>query len=280
MRCLALPLLIGLFVAACSPGAVPEVVEITVLVTQAPQATYTLYPTYTPYPTYTAVWATPPPTVTPVPPTVTLSPSPQVPISRATTPTLEPCHIAPIRGFGKVWDERRSARAYVGCPYYTQEKGMDFIAQRFQQGGIFWVSGPDYRTLDYAYVLFSDDATYIQVPVGWGAEPPVPMPSPTAVSTEPFEPEGNLAEVWREGPGVKRRLGLALGPERRGDGAWQEFSRGRMFWIPYKQGTPEDAVDKPFEQRDRWIYVLTEYWPYPPGGKRNDWLAFLDTWEE
>ena len=199
------------------------------------------------------------------------------------TPTLEPCHITPTHGFGKVWDENPSMRAYVGCPYgYSHEKGMDFIAQRFEHGVIFWAGGPDYDGLSDAYVLFRDDGTFIQarVSVSWSREQPAPMPTPTATPTEPFEPQGNLAEVWREGPGVKRRLGLAVEPEKSGNGAWQEFLRGWMFWIPYEQGTPDDALGKPFEQRDRWIYVLADYWPYPPGGERNEWLEFLDTWEE
>jgi len=198
------------------------------------------------------------------------------------TATFEPCHVAPIRGFGKVWDENPSARAYVGCPYYSREKGMECIAQRFEHGAVFWMTGPDYPTWQqgYAYVLFGDDGTFIRVPVSWGAERPAPMPTPAATPTEPFEPQGNLAEVWREGPGVKRRLGLALEPEKSCNGAWQEFSRGWMFWIPYRQGTPDDVPGKPFEQRDRWIYVLAWYWPYPPGGSRNDWLQFLDTWEQ
>jgi len=273
---------------ACGPAATPMAIPTDTPSPVPPTATPspTLVPTSTPLPTLTPVppTLTPSPllptlTPTPLPPTAT--PKPPTPIPTA-TPTLEPCYIVPIRGFGKVWDENPSARAYVGCPYYSREKGMDFIAQRFQHGVIFWMTGPDYPTWEQgsAYVLFRDNGTFIRVPVSWGTGQPAPIPTPTSPPTEPFEPLGNLAEVWREGPGVKTRLGLAVEAEKSGNGAWQEFWSGWMFWIPYKQGTPDDMPGKPFEQRDRWIYVLADYWPYPPGGVRNDWLEFLDTWQE
>jgi hypothetical protein len=96
----------------------------------------------------------------------------------------------------------------------------------------------------------------------------------------PFEPQGNLAEMWRDAPEVQARLGLALEPEKRGQGAFKEFSRGWMYWIPFRQGTADDVEGLPLEQRDRWIYVLATQSPQPAGGERNEWLKFLDTFEE
>jgi hypothetical protein len=208
-----------------------------------------------------------------------------VPTLSAALPTpgaaVEPCYTTPIRGFGKVWVENPSARAYVGCPFATGEKAMNFLVQRFEHGAILWAMGLEYPAWaqDQAYVLFADEGTFIRVPVDWEAQSPSPIPTRMDTPSEPFEPQGKLAEVWREGPGVKERLGLAIEAEIWGTGAWQEFSRGWMFWLPYRQSTPDDALGKSFEERDRWIYVLATYWPDPPGAVRNEWLQFLDTWE-
>jgi hypothetical protein len=197
------------------------------------------------------------------------------------TATVEACYTTPIRGFGKVWADHPSAQEYVGCPFAGGEKAMNFVAQRFEHGVILWLVGLEYPAdaQDQAYVLFEDDGTFIRVPVGWEPQLPSPIPTPGVSPSQPLEPEGMLGEVWREGPAVRSRLGLATEDEAWGTGAWQEFSRGWMFWIPYQQSTPGGSADGSFEVRDRWIYVLATYWPTVPRTVRNEWIQFLDTWE-
>ena len=87
-----------------------------------------------------------------------------------------------------------------------------------------------------------------------------------------FAPAGRIGWVWQQAAGVRTRLGWAIAPEKTGkiadgsNGAWQAFSRGYMYWIPWAQ--PDD----------RSIYVVASYNAYPPGGSRTDWLEFKDTW--
>ncbi|HUS17192.1 MAG TPA: hypothetical protein VM536_19520, partial [Chloroflexia bacterium] len=45
-------------------------------------------------------------------------------------------------------------------------------------------------------------------------------------------PQGSFNKVWCEGTGarVRERLGWATDLEKSGDGAWQMFDRGIMYW--------------------------------------------------
>jgi len=203
----------------------------------------------------------------PVPVVEIIPPTPMMPTypPPGITPT-PPCFQVPIRGFGKVWDENPSARALVGCPYMT-EQGMRYEAQRFEGGVMFWTDADFYDNTGIVWVLFSDDGTYARVPDTWfGGPEPTPLSPPKGL----YEPRGRLGKAWREGAGVRDRLGWAIEPVQQGNGAWQGFDRGYMFWIVYRQGLPD---------QERWIYVLSTYYPWPPGGSRNDWLKFVDTWE-
>jgi len=267
-----------LFISSCGPAPTPEVgatetaIAFQILATQtaqaapvppratptgtpSPTATFTPRPTDTPTPTEALL----PPTATPAP---TATPSPLL------SPT-PPCIKFPRRGFGKVWYENESARDLVGCASYSVEEGMHYLAQRFERGLIFWTDADFYENLRVAWVLFGDDMTYARVPVTWaeGQPEPPPLTPPEGF----YEPRGCLGQAWREGAGVRERLGWAVGPEQSGGGAWQEFDRGFMFWIVYNRDTPDE---------EKIIYVLAAYWPWPPGGRRNDWLEFVDTWEE
>ncbi len=226
--------------------------SLTAAPTSVLTATAVPQPTFTPTkaPSATPTPAKPPPSSTPLP-----------------TPT-PPCVLVPKRGFGKVWYENESARKLLGCAH-GMEKGMNYLAQRFEHGVIFWTDADFYENLGVAWVLFRDDMTYARVHVAWteGQLEPTPLAPPKGF----YEPRGRIGQAWREGAGVRKRLGWAIEPEQSGRGAWQAFDRGFMFWIVYNRGTPEE---------ERMIYVLAAYKPWPPGGPRNDWLEFVDTWKE
>jgi hypothetical protein len=175
-----------------------------------------------------------------------------------------PCSQLPIRGFGKVWSDQAWARDLVGCASYSIEKGMKFQAQRFERGVMIWSDADIWVNRNVVWVLFSDDQTYARIPDTY--DPGMAEPTPLTPPKGKLEPRGRLGKAWREGGGVKDRLGWAIEPPTSGGGAYQEFDRGLMYWIPFKAD-------------DRWIYVLTQYWPCPPCGPRIDWAAYLDTWQ-
>lgn len=272
---------ICLLISSCGPAPTPEIgatetaIAFQILATQTAQAalvTPTATPTSTPSPTATltstpTATSAPQPTATPTETPLSLTPTPIPSPTPLPTPT-PPCVRFPRRGFGKVWHENESARDLVGCAYYDEE-GMNYMARRFEHGVIFWTDADFYENLGVAWVLFRDNMTYTSVPVTWTEGQP--EPSPLAPPEGFYEPHGRIGQAWREGAGVRERLGWALETEQSGGGAWQEFDRGFMFWIVYNQGTPDE---------ERMIYVLAAYWPWPPGGRRNDWLEFVDTWKE
>lgn len=128
-------------------------------------------------------------------------------------------------------------------------------------------------------VLFRDDMTFARFADTWRADEP--EPPALAPPAERFAPTGRLGKVWREGAGVRARLGWALEPEKRGgpwatepqlalNGALQPFERGAMYWVPYQAGTAQ-------YQEDRWIYVLRTSAPQA-GQSGNTWMEFPDTW--
>lgn len=139
-------------------------------------------------------------------------------------------------------------RLYVGCPSYPRdEKAVKFEAQRFERGVIFRTDSTDYWDAGYVFVLFGDNGTFTRISDTWvqGQSEPLPPTPPSGL----YEPRGRLGKAWRKGAGVKDRLGWAIESVKSGQGAWQRFERGFMYWIPYKAGTPQ-------EMEDRWIYVL------------------------
>lgn len=174
-----------------------------------------------------------------------------------------------MRGFGKVWAEHQEVRDYVGCPWYPwTERAIGFTAQRFEGGIIFYTDLTGWFEENAVFVLFRDNMTWAKVIVPSWAQPE-PIETPPAGR---YAPQGRIAYAWQQGAGVRARLGWAIEPEKSGrvddgtNGAWQAFERGYMYWIPWN--LPDD----------RYIYVLSTYYPYPPGGARYDWLEFKDTW--
>lgn len=157
----------------------------------------------------------------------------------------------------------------MGCPSYPRnEIGVDFTAQRFENGIIFYTSAPGWFDKDAVLVLFRDNMTWVKVITPADAQPaPIGAPPPGK-----YAPQGRIGYVWQQAAGVRQRLGWGIEPQKTGkvadgtNGAWQAFSRGFMYWIPWNLPA------------DRYIYVVAVYNPYPPGGTRNDWLEYKDTW--
>ena len=151
----------------------------------------------------------------------------------------------------------------------------NFVVQRFERGVMLCIQQSGFGwEWGVVLVLFQDDMTFARVSDTWRAEQP--EPSPQVPPAGLYEPQGRFGKVWREGAGVKDRLGWSIEPEKKGgpwssdpakalNGAAQGFQRGVMYWIPYKAGTPQ-------YRDDRWIYVVTT--------TRYRWLAFTDTWQE
>jgi uncharacterized protein with LGFP repeats len=184
-----------------------------------------------------------------------------------------------MRGFGKVWYENPLVREYVGCPAYPlNERSVGgYAVQRFERGVMLWIEQTGfYWEQGVVLVMFKDDMTFVRVSDMW--RPGQPEPSPQVPPRGLYEPLERFGKIWREGAGVKDRLGWAIEPEKSGgtwspdslnalNGAAQGFQRGMMYWIPYKAGTPA-------YMEDRWIYVLTTVGPH------YKWLAFPDTWRD
>jgi uncharacterized protein with LGFP repeats len=179
-----------------------------------------------------------------------------------------PCTVLMDRGFKKVWQENPSAQDYLGCPS-NSETGVDFTAQRFENGVVFFTSAGNDFGKDAVLVLFRDKKTWLSVSVASDAAPSPPIGAPPAGK---FAPAGRIGWVWQKVADVSTRLGWAIAPEKTGkygdpsNGAWQAFARGYMYWILWN--LPDD----------RYIYVVAAYKPDPPGGSRTDWLEFKDTY--
>lgn len=151
---------------------------------------------------------------------------------RYETPTVS-CARVPIRGFGKVWAEHRNVQSGLGCPQQYPPFNMESVVQTayqpFQNGAMMWISRTTYVQERLIYVFFND-GTFQQFEDTWAEGQPV-----SGGQTPPsglYEPVRGFGKVWREGTGarVRERLGWASGPEKGGEGAYQQFQRGEMYW--------------------------------------------------
>jgi hypothetical protein len=274
---------IPLLLAACgAPEATVEILpspsEATVAPTESPTSvpteaaspTATTPPTRTPTATPASVPTveSPSPPATPLP--TAAETSPPAPTSAPTvagTPVV--CDEVPIRGFGKVWAEHPEVQQGLGCPnkyyycdggYCSGEQPMVSAVQRFEHGTMIWVNQPTWEGTVWVYVLF-EDGTYQRFRDTF-VEGVDPESDPDIVPPEGlYQPIRGFGKVWREGTGaqVRERLGWAIEPEQGGDGAWQEFWRGTMFWI--------GPVDR--------IYVIYEY--DTDYNRVNTYQEFADT---
>lgn len=172
------------------------------------------------------------------------------------------CHTVPVRGFGEVFATRPDASRLVGCPTYPyQEEGGDVAVQRFEHG---WIlrAPPQYEYQPpRIYALFEDTQQFAILPDTYD---PRSDPVSTRLIPPPGlrEPEGAIGKAWREGTGarVRERLGWAIEPAHAGQGAAQNFERGRMAFTP----------------EPRMIFVLAEFASSDLGSRLQEWRAYPD----
>jgi hypothetical protein len=151
---------------------------------------------------------------------------------RYETPAIA-CQRVPVRGFGTVWANHRNVQNGIGCPQtfppFDKESAVQTAYQQFEHGSMLWVSRTTFVQENIIYVFF-DDGTFQQFDDTWREGQPV-----SGGETPPrglLEPVRGFGKVWREGTGarVRERLGWATATEKGGEGAYQRFQRGEMYW--------------------------------------------------
>jgi hypothetical protein len=170
------------------------------------------------------------------------------------------CDDTPIRGFGKVWGDHLDVQNTLGCPY-GGEQGTKAAVQTFQHGLMLWLESDSRYRADPVYVFFNDGNYQRFGDLG--------AADPAKVGTVPagFHPVGDkFSKVYWEGTGVrvKERLGYATSELENTAGAFQQFSRGRMFWA--------EALDR--------IFVIYDYYYYDDDDnyiRVRTWASYEDT---
>lgn len=242
----------------------------TPLPTSTPEPTVipTDTPTVTPAPTDTPVPLTPTPRPTATPtetptaaptdtPTPSITPTPSAtPTATATftpsaTPTPTPCAIAPIRGFGEVWNKNASVARRLGCPTDIERGGdRTLIEQRFEGGSMI------------SFLPIGDIYVLVGFARGEWQRFPYPSPLPPDTPATPTPPAGlqtptdTFGVIWAANPGVRQNLGFALRPQSdQIEGAYQPFTggamiysreglgRGKTIYVLYADGTFERYDD-------------------------------------
>jgi hypothetical protein len=148
-----------------------------------------------------------------------------------------------------VWAEHIEVQHGLQCPTHG-EKGTQSAVQHFQHGLMIWVAQDSSRG-DQAVYVFVDDSTYQRFDDPRPADPAVVASVPSGF----YAIGDKFGAIYWEGTGarVQQRLGKATTPQTDSAGAFQQFSRGRMFWL--------GAIDR--------IFVVYD----APGG----WISFEDT---
>ncbi len=162
------------------------------------------------------------------------------------------CQKVPLRGFGRVWANNRSVQRGTGCPLpyppFDKELAVTTAYQPFEHGSMLFVDRTTYTRERLIYVFF-EDGTFQQFDDTWREGDPASggLAPPQGL----FEPIRGFGRVWREGTGarVRERLGWATRPEKGGNGAYQRFERGEMYW--------SDTVNK------IWVLYGTVAGAYP-----------------
>ena len=132
------------------------------------------------------------------------------------------CAIAPMQGFGRVWNTYGQVRNGLGCPTEA-EKGIWAGEQSFQGGYMFWRQDET-----YIYVL-NNNGTWQGYDDTWtSAEPEwdVNIVAPAGY----YQPKRGFGKVWRDNSAVRNGLNWATMEERGFFGTTEAFERGRMIW--------------------------------------------------
>jgi hypothetical protein len=149
---------------------------------------------------------------------------------------LTECDVAPVRGFGRIWDNYSPVRAGLGCAL-EPERAVWTAEQTFTGGYLLWR-----QDLGVIYALYSNgtwqtfEDTWASTEPEWdpGIVPPAGF----------YQPRRSFGKVWRDHNAVRDNLGWAGTEERGFFGAVQPFSGGTMIWsnlrgifVLYSDGT-------------------------------------------
>lgn len=154
----------------------------------------------------------------------------------APPPPPSDCAIAPVLGFGRIWNGYSQVRAKLGCAQ-GQERSVWAAEETFVGGYMFWR-----QDVNKIYALYANgswqafDDTWTPADPEWD---PALVPPAGA-----YQPRRGFGKVWRDHSTVRDRLGWATTEERGYHGAVQSFEGGTMLWsnlrgifILYNDGT-------------------------------------------
>jgi len=138
------------------------------------------------------------------------------------------CPFYPVGGFATAYTSDALTAQLLGCPSGNPPNTLqiDGVYQVFERGIMLWLNGSPSRI----YALYSD-GTYQQFgdtfdenvdPESGGEVPPQGLREPTR----------GFGKVWRTFDTVKGNLGWAISSEIADSSTIQEFTRGRMVYIP------------------------------------------------
>lgn len=140
------------------------------------------------------------------------------------------CPYYPVGGFATAYTSDATTAQLLGCPSGNPPNTLqiDGVYQVFERGIMLWLNGSPSRI----YALYSD-GTYQQFgdtfdenvdPESGGEVPPTGLREPTR----------GFGKVWRTYNTVKGNLGWAISAEIADVSTIQEFTRGRMVYIPVR----------------------------------------------
>ena len=136
------------------------------------------------------------------------------------------CEIDTAGGFGKLIAADAVVRDRIGCPR-DGGHALQAVEQVFERGHMLWRG--DVRQI---IVSFFSDGRW--TPLGdtyRDGEELSRVRAPEGLQA----PERGFGKLWREHPGLRERLGWAVGPEREFEGWLQDFSNGFMVWTGVDQ---------------------------------------------
>jgi hypothetical protein len=132
------------------------------------------------------------------------------------------CAIAPVLGFGRVWNTYGNVRAKLGCAIQT-EQSIWAAEEVFQGGYMFW-RGDSY----YIFTLYNN-GTFQGFNDTWTTAEPE-WDSSIVAPPGYYQPKRGFGKVWRNNSWVRATMGWGTTEERGFTGSVQQFERGMMFW--------------------------------------------------
>jgi photosystem II stability/assembly factor-like uncharacterized protein len=136
------------------------------------------------------------------------------------------CPVRVAGGFGRLNAIDPSVRHKIGCPE-EEERLISATEQVFERGHMLSLGNlPD------VVVSFFSDRRWTQVKDTSTASQGAPTLSPPEGL---FAPQGRFGQIWRSEPGIRDRLGWAIGRARPFRGVVQRFAGGTMVWTGDEQ---------------------------------------------